>query len=310
VFSLERVSSGRVLEDLARYAKLVGGLSDPGEERGIELYGAFLDAEIWGMGSAEAAEMAKLVETTYRDVNIALANEFAQVADGAGLDIDRIIQAANSQPFSHVHRPAIAVGGHCIPVYPRFFLDGHPTARLPAVARAVNEAMPGYAVDLLGDIAGRRVLVLGVAYRGGVKETAFSGVQALRDELETRGGIALFADPLYTADELCGLGSTPWEGEAVDEAVVQADHRKYAALAPEDVGGAVSVVDGRGILDRERFRAAGVKISGIGRPAAALNERAPHQPWSCLSPSPADPGAAGTPADGTRSHRARGPAGP
>ena len=95
------------------------------------------------MGSAEAAELTKLAETTYRDVNIALANEFARFADRTGIDIDRVIAAANSQPFSHIHRPGVAVGGHCIPVYPRFYLDADPEARLPGAAREVNQAMPG-----------------------------------------------------------------------------------------------------------------------------------------------------------------------
>ena len=173
--------SGRVLRDLATYPKLVGGLTAEGEARGVELYESFIDgAPVWGMGSAEAAEMAKLAETTYRDVNIAFANELARAADAWGLDVDRVIDAANSQPFSHIHRPGVAVGGHCIPVYPRFYLAGDPAARLPAVAREVNDAMPAYAIDLLGDVHGKTVLVLGVAYRGGVKETAFSGAYALR----------------------------------------------------------------------------------------------------------------------------------
>ncbi len=132
VFSPERVYSGRVLADLDTYPKLVGGLSAAGEARGVELYRAFLDAEVWAMGSAEAAELAKLAETTYRDVNIALANELARYADRVGVDVMRVIAASNSQPFSHIHRPGVAVGGHCIPVYPRFYLQGHPRPACPA----------------------------------------------------------------------------------------------------------------------------------------------------------------------------------
>ncbi|MEA2273727.1 MAG: hypothetical protein QOI98_2435, partial [Solirubrobacteraceae bacterium] len=128
-FSPERVYSGRVLADLGSYPKLVGGLSEAGEERAAELYAAFLPAEVRRMGSAEAAEMTKLVEATYRDVNIALANEFARFADHAGIDVAKVIEAANSQPFSHVHSPGVAVGGHCTPVYPRFYLAGDPAAR-------------------------------------------------------------------------------------------------------------------------------------------------------------------------------------
>ena len=133
VFSPERVFSGRVFRDLETYPKLVGGLSEAGEARGVELYARVPDgAEVWPMGSAEAAELTKLAETTYRDVNIAFANELARFADARGLDVDRVIDAANCQPFSHIHRPGIAVGGHCIPVYPRFYLEGDPDARLPA----------------------------------------------------------------------------------------------------------------------------------------------------------------------------------
>jgi UDP-N-acetyl-D-glucosamine dehydrogenase len=264
VFSPERVFSGRVFADLATYPKLVGGLDAASEARGVAAYQAFLGAEVRGMGSAEAAELTKLVETTYRDVNIALANEFARHADALGIDIAPVIDAANSQPFSHVHRPGVAVGGHCIPVYPRFYLAGDPTARLPAAAREVNEAMPAYAVDLLGDVVGARVLILGVAYRGGVKETAFSGAFGLRDELARRGATPVATDPLYSSDELAALGFAPWRGEDVDLAVLQADHAEYARLSAGELPGVRVVVDGRDVLDPARF--AGVDVRRIGRP--------------------------------------------
>lgn len=269
VHSPERVYSGRIFEDLRSYPKLVGGLSLAGERRGIELYRSFLDAEVRGMGGAEAAELTKLAETTYRDVNIGLANEFAKYADSLGIDVQRVIDAANSQPFSHIHRPGIAVGGHCIPVYPRFYLAGDPDARLPAAGRQVNEGMPAYAVDLLaeelgGDLAHRRVLMLGVAYRGGVKETAFSGSFVVRDELVRRGALAVASDPLYCGQELRLLGFDPWDGEPVDAAIVQADHAEYATLAPGDVPGAGVIVDGRGILDAETWVAAGFAVRRIG----------------------------------------------
>jgi UDP-N-acetyl-D-glucosamine dehydrogenase len=264
VFSPERVFSGRVFADLATYPKLVGGLDAASEARGVAAYQAFLGAEVRGMGSAEAAELTKLVETTYRDVNIALANEFARHADALGIDIAPVIDAANSQPFSHVHRPGVAVGGHCIPVYPRFYLAGDPTARLPAAAREVNEAMPAYAVDLLGDVVGARVLILGVAYRGGVKETAFSGAFGLRDELARRGATPVATDPLYSSDELAALGFAPWRGEDVDLAVLQADHAEYARLSAGELPGVRVVVDGRDVLDPARF--AGVEVRRIGRP--------------------------------------------
>jgi UDP-N-acetyl-D-glucosamine dehydrogenase len=260
-FSPERVSSGHVLRDLATYPKLVGGLDAQGEERAVELYRSFItDAAVWAMGSAEAAELTKLAETTYRDLNIAFANELARHADELGLDVQRVIDAANSQPYSHIHRPGVAVGGHCIPVYPRFYLEGDTHARLPGVAREVNEAMPAYAVellaDLLGGLDGACVLVLGVAYRGGVKETAFSGAFPLRDALLGRGARVVASDPLYDDAELRALGFEPWDGEPVEGVVVQADHAEYATLEiPAD-----GIVDGRGIVTDS----GGVAIKRIG----------------------------------------------
>jgi UDP-N-acetyl-D-glucosamine dehydrogenase len=260
-FSPERVSSGRVLRDLATYPKLVGGLDSEGEARAVELYRQFItEAEVWPMGSAEAAELTKLAETTYRDVNIAFANELARHADDLGLDVQRVIDAANSQPYSHIHRPGVAVGGHCIPVYPRFYLAGATHAQLPALSRQVNEAMPSYAVDLLADLLGgldgTRVLILGVAYRGGVKETAFSGAFPLRDALLGRGAQVVAADPLYDDAELRALGFEPWDGEPVEGVVVQADHAEYEVLEiPAD-----GIVDGRGVVKD----AGGVPLKRIG----------------------------------------------
>lgn len=273
VFSPERVYSGRVFRDLATYPKLVGGLSEQGEARGVELYGQFIGngAEVWPMGSAEAAELTKLAETTYRDVNIALANEFARHADGLGVDVGRVIDAANSQPFSHIHRPGVAVGGHCIPVYPHFYLQGDADARLPAAARRVNDGMPAYTVSLLrealGDLTGERVLILGVAYRGGVRETAFSGAFGLRDALAAAGALPVAADPLYDDAALTALGFAPWDGEPVAGAILQADHDEYRALTPGDLPGLRALVDGRDALrDAEAFRATGVAVRSIGRP--------------------------------------------
>jgi UDP-N-acetyl-D-mannosaminuronic acid dehydrogenase len=271
IFSPERVFSGRIFQDLESYPKLVGGLSEAGERRGCELYESFISAPVWAMGGAEAAELTKLAETTYRDVNIAFANELARMADERGLDALRVIDAANSQPFSHIHRPGIAVGGHCIPVYPRFYLEGDPDAALPRAAREVNEAMPGYAVKRLaaalgGTPAGLRVLILGVAYRGGVKETAFSGAFALRDALVAAGAIPLAADPLYDDGELRALGFEPWDGSDVDAAIVQADHAAYSGLGPDDVPGARVLLDGRGVVDPAAFGGGATRLLRLGRP--------------------------------------------
>jgi nucleotide sugar dehydrogenase len=209
---------------------------------------------VWDLGSAEAAEMAKLAETTYRDVNIGLANQFGRFAAANGIDIFKVIEASNSQPYSHIHRPGIAVGGHCIPVYPRLYLYTDPDATIVRTAREANMTMPSYAVGLaegaLGGLAGQRVVVLGASYRGRVKETAFSGVFPTVDDLLSRGAEVLVHDPMFTDDELAGYGFTAYHlGDPVDAAILQADHPEYLALTPADLPGIRAFVDGRGVID-------------------------------------------------------------
>ncbi len=264
VFSPERVLTGRVFADLRRYPKLVGGLTERGAQRATEFYEAVLDFDerpdldrengVWDLGSAEAAELAKLAETTYRDVNIGLANQFARFAEREGIDVQAVIDASNSQPYSHIHRPGIAVGGHCIPVYPRLYLFNDPEATVVRAAREANAAMPAHAVALLeaaaGPLTGLRVVVLGASYRGGVKETAFSGVFPTVEALRAAGATPLVHDPLYSDEELAKLGLDAYHvGEAVDAAVVQADHAEYRTLGEADLPGVRALVDGRGITD-------------------------------------------------------------
>lgn len=269
VFSPERVLTGRVFADLRRYPKLVGGIGEASARRGVEFYEAVLDFDtredlprpngVWDLGSAEASELAKLAETTYRDVNIGLANQFARFADTAGVDIIKVIDACNTQPYSHIHQPGIAVGGHCIPVYPRMYLWNDPAATVVRAAREANSAMPEYAVQLLanayGDLAGAGVLVLGAAYRSGVKETAFSGVFPTVEALRRRGAQPYVSDPMYTADELRALGLPPHCGEPVTAAVIQADHAEYRTLGAEDLPGVRTLVDGRRVTDPARWTA-------------------------------------------------------
>jgi nucleotide sugar dehydrogenase len=207
--------------------------------------------------------MAKLAETTYRDVNIGLANQFARFADTVGIDVHRVIEACNSQPYSHIHTPGIAVGGHCIPVYPRLYLSTDPDATVVRTAREANAAMPAYAVaraqSLLGSLQGLRVLVLGASYRGRVKETAFSGVFATVAALREAGAHVLVHDPMYTPEELSAHGWEPYDwtpgtpGEPVDVAIVQADHPEYADLSAADLPGLRLLLDGRRVTDPDRF---------------------------------------------------------
>jgi nucleotide sugar dehydrogenase len=272
-FSPERLLSGHVFENLATYPKLVGGIGPASTARAAAFYASVLDAEVVAMSNAEAAEFAKLAETTYRDVNIALANEFANYAERSGVDILEVIDASNSQPYSHIHQPGIGVGGHCIPVYPHFLLSRAPEMTLVNASRKANDGQVDRAIETvagaLGGLDGAEVLVLGLTYRHGVKELAYSRAIALIDGLRARGARVLAFDPLLDDDEVARLGAVPWSwgstAPTVRAIVTQTADPVFATLDPAWFPGLRAVLDGRNSL-RDLALPGDVAYFGIGLP--------------------------------------------
>ena len=270
-FSPERLLSGHVFRNLATYPKLVGGIGPASTARAAAFYASVLDAEVVAMSNAEAAEFAKLAETTYRDVNIALANEFANYAERSGVDILEVIAAANSQPYSHIHQPGIGVGGHCIPVYPHFLLSRAPEMTLVDASRKANDAQVDRAIATLerdlGSVDGVDVLVLGLTYRHGVKELAYSRAIPLIDGLRARGARVLAFDPLLDDEEIVHVGAVPWSwGTAagtVRAIVSQTADPQFASLDAAWFPALSVVFDGRNSL-RELALPDGVAYHGVG----------------------------------------------
>jgi nucleotide sugar dehydrogenase len=223
VFSPERVMTGRVFADLRRYPKIVGGVTSACTTKGVDFYCRVLDFDsrkdlerengVWPLENSEAAEFVKLAETTYRDVNIALANQFAKYADKIGLNVYDVISASNSQPFSHIHQPGVAVGGHCIPVYPQFYLWNDSEASVVRAGRENNSDMPDYVArkvhDAIKGFQTKKILILGASYRDRVKELAFSGVFPLYLKLVELGYSVEVYDPLFADSELTLAGLQP-----------------------------------------------------------------------------------------------------
>ncbi len=271
-YSPERVSSGVIFRDLATYPKVVGGLNETSADAAVAFYRAALGAEIIRVASCDDAEFVKLIETTYRDVNIALANEYAIFADNRRLDLVAAAAAANTQPYSHIHAAGLGVGGHCIPVYPYFLMHGAPDGlALPRRARQINDGMADYAADRLeaelGDLRGQTILLLGVAYRGDVRETAFTSARLVRDALLARGAHVFADDPLYTPAELDSMGYSPLpesQRGAVQALVLQAAHSAYADLDFSQFSSCQLVLDGRRGVKREMVEAAGMRYLYIG----------------------------------------------
>ena len=265
VFSPERVLTGRIFSDLRKYPKIVGGVTDLCTQKGVDFYSKVLEFDersdlskangVWAMDSSESSEFVKLAETTYRDVNIGLANQFSKYALDRNMNIHEIIAAANSQPFSHIHTPGISVGGHCIPIYPQFYLWNDPQASIVSAARQANKSMPEYHVSRLekkiGNLQGKSILVLGVTYREKVKETAFTGAYDVRDSLLARGAIPYFIDPLYSAEELSALGfNSSFSNTDIQAIIVHTSHHVFLDYNFFQHPKLLSVEDGRHFLTK------------------------------------------------------------
>ena len=281
VFSPERVLTGRVFKDLRKYPKIVGGVDIQSGKKAAEFYSQVLDFDlrddldkpngVWQLNSCESAEFVKLAETTYRDVNIGLANQFAMFSISQGLNIHEIIQAANSQPYSQIHNPGIAVGGHCIPIYPQFYLWNDSEATIVAAARNANESMPVRAIDLIqsaiGSVRNKEVLILGASYRSGVKETAFSGVFPLVERLLSLEAKVEVFDPLYSSAEISELGLTPNKDFTIKQIVIiqNYDPKFMELLSNEHLFPKLELImDGRNLLETQSLPGLRKEVKIIG----------------------------------------------
>jgi UDP-N-acetyl-D-mannosaminuronic acid dehydrogenase len=277
----ERTMSGTAFEDIMhKYPKIIGA-SDPHTEKILErVYSSINTKGCILMRDTQTAEAVKVFEGIYRDVNIALANELALFCEEKDIDVTEVIRAANTQPYCHLHDPGAGVGGHCIPVYPHFVMSEKTC--LIHTAREINEGMPYHAVDLLQDmfekkgthLKGARVLLLGISFRGGVKEERFSPFFAVRDELIRRGASVYGYDPLYTREEVEKLGVTYSTDYRVDGIILLTDHSEFEQIDWNHLyeKGVQFVVDGRNILDREKVEAAGLWYAGVGRRLTRLSQ--------------------------------------
>jgi nucleotide sugar dehydrogenase len=274
-FSPERLYAGRIFDDLRKYPKIVGGVDDRSTEAAVAFYRAVLDAEVWAVENTETAEFAKLAETTYRDVNIALANQLALYAATREVNVSEAFKAANSQPYSHIHRPSIGVGGHCIPVYPHFLLGDATDGELSLVrdGRQTNDRMAEVGLEqlrqALGDLDSRAVLVLGASYREDVKELAFSTAFSIVELLHKAGARVMIHDPLFTPGELRSLEAAvvdldSAEALAAEAVIVQAWHRDFHDLDWRRFKKLRAVLDGRGSVDAGRVGEAGAAYIAIG----------------------------------------------
>lgn len=281
VYNPERIYEGRAIEDIEeRYPAVVAGAGPKSLEIGSKFYSLIAKKGVIKMSSMRTAETEKLLEGVYRDVNIALANEMAKFCEKVGVNFWEAREAANSQPFCHIHKPGAGVGGACIPVYPQFILhaaDMHKVeCNITRLGRNVNDSMPAYCVDqavkLLDGpgVSQSTVALLGLAFRGGVSDTRLSPTYRIIEELKKLKVKEIRVhDPLVASDpglpqDVMLTSSLSKAVQGADLVMLVSDHPEYRKLSRQDLGG-VPVYDGRGILDGSRF--AGGRFAAIGKPS-------------------------------------------
>lgn len=252
----ERVLPGRILTELVENDRVAGGLTPEATRRAIEFYRLFVRGAVHGTDAA-TAEMVKLSENAFRDVNIAFANELSLIAGQHDLDVWRVIELANRHPRVNILKPGPGVGGHCIAVDPWFLAHGAPeAARLIPAARAVDEAKRQSVLEQASALcaAGERVICLGLAFKGDVDDLRESPALAIAAELARRHpGRVVAVEPHLDAAP-AGLEAPLVSLDAALEMpgalLVLTDHSVFARLPPSALAGR-RIIDTRGIFRRQ-----------------------------------------------------------
>jgi UDP-N-acetyl-D-mannosaminuronic acid dehydrogenase len=273
-YSPERVMPGQILRELIENARVIGGVNPSSAAAGKDLYEIFVRGEII-CTSATTAEMVKLMENTYRDINIAIANEFSHLAEQFGVDVWEAIALANRHPRVDILRPGPGVGGHCISVDPWFLVEAAPDhTPLIQTARRLNDAQPAHVVDLIrtaaGALPGVRIALLGLAYKPDVDDLRESpAIQVARD-LISLGAEVIAYEPFKPHADLPGIpmaDSLESALEGSDILVLLVAHTPIRTLKPHSVASLTSarqVVDTVNIWNPQEWEPAGFRIHRLG----------------------------------------------
>ena len=254
----ERVLPGRVLQELVSNDRIIGGITERCAARAVELYHLFVRGECL-LTSARTAEMAKLTENSFRDVNIAFANELSMICDHLKINVWELIKLANRHPRVNILLPGPGVGGHCIAVDPWFIVDSAPEqAQIIRKAREINDSKPHYVADKIKQAADQFkkpvIACLGLAFKADIDDLRESpaldiAMSLIRDNV----GEILLVEPnikqlpaKYT-EHAAKLTPLPQALDRANVLVVLVDHKQFKTLHPADVATKV-VIDTRGIF--------------------------------------------------------------
>ena len=272
--SPERVIPGKVFEELVNNDRIVGGINEESSRLTVELYKTFVKGNIH-VTDATTAEMVKVIENTYRDVNIAFANELAKISEKIGVNAWEAIKLANYHPRVNIHLPGPGVGGHCIAVDPWFLTELQPElAKIISLSRHTNDSMPEYTAlktkSLLDEkgIQHGRVAVLGLAFKGNIDDMRESPSTDVLHHLEKLGVDYTAFDPHIKENKI------ERQTQSLDEAVAHADvililtdHNEFKELLPSSVENHMRtkvIFDTKNCIQRDQWKAAGFDVVLLG----------------------------------------------
>jgi len=273
-YSPERVLPGQILREMIENARVIGGVTPASAQAGRDLYSVFVKGEIV-QTDATTAEMVKLMENTYRDVNIAIANEFSRLAERIGVDVWEAIKIASLHPRVKILNPGPGVGGHCISVDPWFFVEAAPDIT-PLIynSRKVNDAQPHFVVELtrraLGSLNGKKIAALGLAFKPDVDDLRESPATEVIHLLQKEGAAVKAFEPFKPDADLPGITAVPTLEAALKEAeavLLLVNHSTLRALTPEKLA---SLTPARILMDTvngwagKDWQAVGFKLHRLG----------------------------------------------
>ncbi|MFZ5908627.1 MAG: nucleotide sugar dehydrogenase [Chloroflexota bacterium] len=272
-YSPERVLPGQILRELIENARVIGGATPESAQAGAALYSVFVKGDII-QTDATTAEMVKLMENTYRDVNIAIANEFSRLAERFGVDVWEAISLANRHPRVKILSPGPGVGGHCISVDPWFFVETAPDLTpLIYTSRRVNDEQPHYVMALvqkaLGSLKGKKIAALGLAYKPDVDDLRESPAAEAVHLLLDAGADVRAYEP-FRPEGLPGIPMAASFQDAIhgaDAILLLVRHTQFTGMKPAEVAAATSarvLVDTANVWGNKDWEKAGFEVFRLG----------------------------------------------
>jgi UDP-N-acetyl-D-mannosaminuronic acid dehydrogenase len=266
----ERAIPGNTLHEMVYNDRVIGGVDEKSTQLTADLYSSFVKGNLH-LTTSTTAEMIKLMENTFRDVNIALANEFAQIADDYGIDVWKAIEIANKHPRVNILKPGPGVGGHCIAIDPWFLTENANNSSLIMMSRQINDSMPPYVLkmvkEMLAGIENPTITVFGVAYKGDIADTRATPAKKFIKLAEKEGFKVKIYDPFVKEWSYPIMGLE----EAVDGSdciVVLTDHSEFREIDPEKLSRKMynlNIFDTRNIINKDHWNRFGFKVKTIGQ---------------------------------------------